>query len=125
MDSDNRAGSPISQGQREGEQKSDVLDPSGPLNQATQENMSTVLMETDEASRLRELQADVRDQGDLEKDISRQVLRVIWIWELTSSKTDPNRRIGYSWNKPMNETTDDWNEPVTRKSTDVAVPLAL
>lgn len=28
---------------------------------------------TDEASRLRELQADIRDQDDLERDISRQV----------------------------------------------------
>lgn len=28
---------------------------------------------TDETSRLRELQADVRDQDDLERDISRQV----------------------------------------------------
>ncbi|BDD56279.1 hypothetical protein MPDQ_002057 [Monascus purpureus] len=39
--------------------------------------MPTVLTDTDEASRLRELQADVRDQGDLERDISRQADRLL------------------------------------------------
>lgn len=34
-------------------------------------------MATDEASRLRNLQADVRDQDDLERDITRQVCMLL------------------------------------------------
>lgn len=37
---------------------------------------------TDETSRLRELQADVRDQDDLERDISRQVSVTMPLWIL-------------------------------------------
>lgn len=34
---------------------------------------------TDEASRLRELHTDIRDQDDLERDISYQVYRFLWL----------------------------------------------
>ena len=44
--------------------------------EATATPKQGLLANTDEASRLRELQADVRDQDDLERDISRQVLLI-------------------------------------------------
>jgi DNA excision repair protein ERCC-6 len=58
-------------------QRAEGLDASNTAEVATvvtskqQEDPSAV---TDEISRLRELQADIRDQDDLERDISRQVL---------------------------------------------------
>lgn len=57
-------------------QRTEGLDPSDTAEVATapdskqQEDPSAV---TDEVTRLRELQADIRDQDDLERDISRQV----------------------------------------------------
>lgn len=60
----------------EAPQRTEGLNPSNTAEMATapdskqQEDPSAV---TDEVSRLRELQADIRDQDDLERDISRQV----------------------------------------------------
>ncbi|GFF36190.1 DNA repair protein rhp26 [Aspergillus lentulus] len=64
----------------EAPQRTEGLNPSNTAEMATapdskqQEDPSAV---TDEVSRLRELQADIRDQDDLERDISRQADRLL------------------------------------------------
>lgn len=51
----------------------DEISNSEPVELATREAAQTTSAGTDETSRLRELQADIRDQDDLERYISRQV----------------------------------------------------
>lgn len=57
----------------ENRQQTEQLDTEHPVEIRTTASPGGLPQGTDEASRLRELQADVRDQDDLERDITRQV----------------------------------------------------
>lgn len=55
----------------------------------------------DEASRLRALATDVRDQDDLERDVGRQVSKLRSYLQAKNSRSC--RQISYSRSKPMKE----------------------
>ena len=77
MDGSNRAESPVIHGDLSEVQGKKESNNSPPADMTHLEDKPTALTGSDEASRLRELQADIRDQDDLEKDISRQVLSIL------------------------------------------------
>jgi DNA excision repair protein ERCC-6 len=74
---------------------SDALNTAEVATSATPKQREDPSAVTDEVSRLRELQADICDQDDLERDISRQVQPKSLRYEVLSSLTLPGRQIAH------------------------------
>lgn len=68
---------------------------SSPAESGTVTTSQTQPVAMDEASRLEELQADVRNQDDLERDITRQVSPTVPVASHRINLTPPTRPTGY------------------------------
>lgn len=64
-------------------------------------------IQDDEASRLRELEASIRDQDDLERDIGRQVRPLLRFFLSDIGSNEGCRPINCSWSRRMSVTTRD------------------
>ena len=86
-----------------------------PINEGSRSGVGDMdLQGRDEASRLRALATSVRDQDDLERDISRQVSEPRSYLEAENSC--PFRQISYLRSKPMKETTKGLKKQSRKRS---------